>query len=427
MAYRNAAGSNTGELQSRRTKLVMRTASSLKNISGVFASQGTYNDEVCVAVIPQNDACCFQCLIEIPSGFNVLWSNWGASQGMRNPGMVWCWPVWTNVNAVVSKQVITYNAVPKSCPTKDMVMVDVDLSINMRVGPDPQRVEEFFYKCGPTRLDAYMYFEVEECIRSLVNGVTYDKVNDLRSDFASEMLRTLQSKVSSFGVEITNVKITNVELPRELQQRLEKTTAFSTRLGESEKNHKFSLQQQKNDHMQQMAAITQTVSIERQRIAAEAARYEINQDEAMSVSQSARKVTLEEAKTEMEVAVTKAKGKVEVAQYEGRAEAETVVKTTTIASEQNLRAHQLDAATSVTAAEAQKNASHFLAQARKTEAQADGEAAAQLEEKVRFEHQLRLADLDATLAANGRKFLSGDAGAGILQSFVMVRDKLGGK
>jgi regulator of protease activity HflC (stomatin/prohibitin superfamily) len=77
-------------------------------------------------------------------------------------------------------------------------------------------------------------------------------VNDLRSDFASEMLRTLQSKVSSFGVEITNVKITNVELPRELQQRLEKTMAFSTRLGETEKTHRFSLQQEKNDHMQQV-------------------------------------------------------------------------------------------------------------------------------------------------------------------------------
>jgi hypothetical protein len=38
-------------------------------------------------------------------------------------------------------------------------------------------VEDFFYKCGPARLDAYMDFEVEECIRSLVNSVTYDKVD----------------------------------------------------------------------------------------------------------------------------------------------------------------------------------------------------------------------------------------------------------
>jgi len=29
---------------------------------------------------------------------------------------------------------------------------------------------------GPSRLDAYLSFEVEELIRSLVNGVNYDKV-----------------------------------------------------------------------------------------------------------------------------------------------------------------------------------------------------------------------------------------------------------
>ena len=54
-------------------------------------------------------------------------------------------------------------------------------------------------------------------------------MNDLRSEFSGEMLRTLQSKVGPFGVDILNVKITDVALPRELQERLEKTTAFRTR------------------------------------------------------------------------------------------------------------------------------------------------------------------------------------------------------
>ena len=48
---------------------------------------------------------------------------------------------------------------------------------------------------GAERLDGYLYFQVEESIRTLVHSVTYDKVNDLRSEFSGEMLRTLQSKV----------------------------------------------------------------------------------------------------------------------------------------------------------------------------------------------------------------------------------------
>ena len=61
---------------------------------------------------------------------------------------------------------------------------------------------------GAERLDGYLYFQVEESIRTLVHSVTYDRVNDLRSEFSGEMLRTLQSKLSLFGVEVSNVKIT---------------------------------------------------------------------------------------------------------------------------------------------------------------------------------------------------------------------------
>ena len=40
----------------------------------------------------------------------------------------------------MSKQTVTYNAMPKSCPTRDMVFVDLNLSINFRIGPDIDRV-----------------------------------------------------------------------------------------------------------------------------------------------------------------------------------------------------------------------------------------------------------------------------------------------
>lgn len=427
MAYRSdaTAGSSTGELQSKRTRLVQRSITDLGSSSATLMNTGRNGDEVCVVVVPENTACCWNCILQVPSGQNVLWSDWGANQGKLDPGMKVCWPVWKSVTAIVSKQVITYNAVPKKCPTKDMIMVDVDLSINLRIGPDFQRVQDFFFKMGAARLDAYMYFETEECIRSLVNSVTYDKVNDLRSEFSTEMLTTLQSKLGYFGVDVINVKITDVALPRELQQRLEKTTSFATRILEEEKNHTFAMQQVKNDHLQKMAAIEQSVAIERQRIGAETARYEINQDEAMSMAQSDRKVRTEQAKGAMEVAVTKAKGAVEVAQYEGRAEADTVISTTTISSEAQLRAAKLDAATQLKAAEADKVSSVFLAQARATEAKADGEAAERLEERTLFEQKLRLAEIDSLMAGSGRKFLSGESGASILKSFVMVRDDLG--
>lgn len=52
------------------------------------------------------------------------------------------WPTWSTVSALVSKQTVTYNAQPKKCPTRDMVFVDLNLSINFRIGPDIDRVQE---------------------------------------------------------------------------------------------------------------------------------------------------------------------------------------------------------------------------------------------------------------------------------------------
>jgi hypothetical protein len=213
----------------------------------------------------------------------------------------------------------------------------------------------------------------------------------------------LQQKLRVFGIEVMSVKITDVQLPRELQVRLEKTTAFATRIAESMKNQNYKLQQLKNDHLQQMAAIVQNTAIERQRIAAESAKYEIQQDEATNLAVSDRNVRVEKAKGAMEVAVTKAKGEVEVAQYEGRAEAEALTSSATIKAEEGLRSARLEAQTKATAAEAERNAAVYLAQALLESAKAEGEAAAQLEMKTVFEQRLRLADIDAQMAGSGRK------------------------
>lgn len=413
-----------GRGHSRQTKLVQRTISNLNDANGEFMDNGPDDSEVCIVAVHHPNACCWSVLLQVPSGPNVLWQNWGANQGKLDPGPKWCWPVWKQVSALVSKQVVTYNALPKQCPTRDMVFVDVNLSINFRIGPDVQRVQDFVFYMGAERLDGYLYFQVEESIRTLVQGVTYDKVNDLRSEFSGEMLRTLQSKVGPFGVDILNVKITDVALPRELQERLEKTTAFRTRLEEEEKTHNFAMQQIKNTHLQKMAEIKQSVNIESQRINAEATRYEIEMDEKMSVAESDRKVQTENANADMVVKITKCNGDVKVAQYQGRENADRLVQTSSILAEKDLRAATLEAATATREAQAKGQSAKHLAQALETRAKAEGEAAVNLEEKRRFEQRLRLGALDAEFASRGRKVLSGHAGESVMRSFVMARDEL---
>ena len=39
---------------------------------------------------------------------------------------------------------------------RDMVFVDLNLSINFRIGPDIDRVQDFVFKMGAERLDGYL-------------------------------------------------------------------------------------------------------------------------------------------------------------------------------------------------------------------------------------------------------------------------------
>ena len=232
-------------------------------------------------------------------------------------------------------------------PTNERILVETSAHALTRFAKLLLPTNSFVFKMGAERLDGYLYFQVEESIRTLVHSVKYDRVNDLRSEFSGEMLRTLQSKLSLFGVDVSNVKITDVALPRELQDRLEKTTSFRTRLEEEEKNHNFALQQLSNSHAQKMAEIKQKVNIEKQRLSAEQNRFEVEMDEKVAIAESERKVKCENAKGQVEVQHTKAKGLVEVATYQGRADSDSVVKSQAIQCEKDLRAARVQASKTI--------------------------------------------------------------------------------
>ena len=67
-------------------------------------------------------------------------------------------------------------------------MVNVDLSLAFRIGPDAEAARKFVYRLGAHRFDELLSAETEEAIRGLVYSVTHDKVNDLREEFAVGML-----------------------------------------------------------------------------------------------------------------------------------------------------------------------------------------------------------------------------------------------
>lgn len=186
------------------------------------------------------------------------------------------------------------------------------------------------YKLGAHRFDELLAAETEESIRGLVYSVTHDRVNDLREEFAVGMLSTLNSKVNMYGVQIMNVKITDVKLPPDLQDRLEKTTAFKTKMSEQEKIHENRVRVLEDEATRSIETIRKSNARKLQEISADRKRYEIERREMEETARGKARVEEIRAMTEADVALKKSLGCETIEKVKARQEAEALLKKTHI-------------------------------------------------------------------------------------------------
>uniref|UniRef100_A0A7S1ZEN3 Band 7 domain-containing protein n=1 Tax=Trieres chinensis TaxID=1514140 RepID=A0A7S1ZEN3_TRICV len=400
----------------QHSKLVQRSIRSAVNADKEFARIGA-NGEIPIVLIPRS-ALLFYFALNVPSGPFVLWQQWHSDKGQKSPGVVWFWPAWNRISHIITRATITYNAPAKDCPTADNVMVNVDLSLTFRIGPDIDAAKNFVYRLGAHRFDELLSAETEESIRGLVYSVTHDKVNDLREEFAVGMLQTLNSKCNVYGIQIMNVKITDVMLPRELQMRLERTTAFKTKMGEQEKSHENRVRVLEDEATKDLETIRKSNARKIQEISAERRRYEIERREMEERARGEARVQEVRAMTEADVALKKAQGDEVVEKVRSRQNAEALLKKTqvecqTMKIESEQRANVLIKESEAALKVAESNAAAMIA---KAEAEAEGAEA--LAEKRRYELEwARLAVLEK-IAGKGRKFITGKKGEMILNDLV---------
>tara|TARA_B110001452_G_scaffold52170_1_gene39756 strand:+ start:486 stop:1469 length:984 start_codon:yes stop_codon:yes gene_type:complete len=236
----------------QHSRCVQRRVGAPTDAAGAFNESG--HQDICLVVVPRSPALCCQ-FVSIPSGFFVLYQRWYANEGQLEPGFKACWPFWFRVSHVVNAATITYSAPSRQVPTADNVMVDINLSLTFNIGPSYEDAQLFVYLLGCTRFDEFLAAEVEEGIRGLVYSVTHDRVNDLREEFAQNMLASLSAKFRPFGVQIKNVKVTETRLPRILAESLEQTTTFRTRISEVAKKHENTIRVLQDEASQELEQV----------------------------------------------------------------------------------------------------------------------------------------------------------------------------
>jgi len=121
---------------------------------------------------------------------------------------------------MVTRQSCTYNYPVSYCPTKDNVMVKVDITLVFRI----DNAQNFVYKLGATKFDDMLQGVAEEAIRSTVRSYEHTSIYELRGSTTREhLLDVLNKKFKIFGVIFTDASITSVELPPDLATTLQKS------------------------------------------------------------------------------------------------------------------------------------------------------------------------------------------------------------
>mmetsp|Transcript_40098 Transcript_40098/g.45637 ORF Transcript_40098/g.45637 Transcript_40098/m.45637 type:complete len:412 (+) Transcript_40098:122-1357(+) len=398
------------------SRLVQRDIFGMGNIDQKFAKVGE-DGSIPIVLVPRSPFIASVAL-SVPSGPFVLYQSWGASQGQLSPGMIWFWPGWNRISHVVSRAVITYNAPARNCPTADNVLVNVDLSLTFRIGPDAEAASAFVYKLGAHRFDELMSVQTEEAIRGLVYSVTHDKVNDLREEFALGVLSTLNSKVIQYGVQIMNVKITDCQLPGQLQQRLGRTTAFKTKLEEQSKIHENKVRVLEDQAITKLETIRKTNARKIQELQAEQKKYKVQLREMEERAQGELRVEKVQSSSKVEIALKQAKGEEISEIVKANQAAEIITKRTDVEAKKQLIEAEQEANVKISHAEANLKTTEAEAAELIAKAEAAAQGSKSLEDKRKYELEWKRLNVLEELAGKGRRFISGNKGRDILQELV---------
>jgi len=139
----------------------------------------------------------------------------GKYSGRRRPGLNWVFAGFQRICAV-DKRVRTLDVKPQECITSDSVTVELDAVIYYKV-VDPMKavinVADFMKassKLGQTAL------------RDVVGQETLDNLLQNKEALGIRVMKMIQAPTDSWGVEISNVEIKDVTLPKDMKRAMAK-------------------------------------------------------------------------------------------------------------------------------------------------------------------------------------------------------------
>mmetsp|Transcript_11028 Transcript_11028/g.41070 ORF Transcript_11028/g.41070 Transcript_11028/m.41070 type:complete len:513 (-) Transcript_11028:1644-3182(-) len=220
--------------QQEGTYLIQIKSKNILNSNAIF---GDPHPNGCVPLVLVPRKRCLRLYCVIPEGVTAIPMRWGKILGTWEPGFH-PMPLGTSVGFVVTKSHIPFEYPVRSCPTIDCVMVKIEVLIVFTIAD----ALKFVLNLGPYKLTDLLSAFLEESIRSLGRSVFYDQVYDLRGKSMNAMIRSLRDKLlEPFGIDVDDITITNIQIPRDLQNSMQDETSYISKHRCKQKNHEYDI------------------------------------------------------------------------------------------------------------------------------------------------------------------------------------------
>lgn len=402
----------------------------------------------------------------VPDGCYALVTRFGKDLMYEGDNPVWpagfFWgPPWTKVSNIVTKQSVVFNMPVKGCKTQDNVTVQINLAVVFRImgdvkkNEDPTLVRKFVYHVTARGLEQQLVDACEEATRSVARSLMHQEVYGLRTDksgktarvlkgaedrpdedlegdptlrqqkgpneaeqaaaamgkgrdVADDMRRTLNDQFRPQGVEVSDVIITDVNLPDQIVNQMAEKTSVVAQNAMQRMTQEFEMLNLKQN--EESETLKQKKKEERDK-EKQAGDMQVNEVQVQLDKMKAEtKVMLNQIKQDSKVRVQNinANGELEVTKLKQEKDALiTKLHSEAVATSSQLKAEaDKYQATIISGAELQ--ATRNRGAAKELMAKAEGIAAPYVEARKQFETRHKQIQVWKQLAANKDLIVSGE-------------------
>ena len=143
----------------------------------------------------------------------------GKYRRFAHAGFNWIIPVIDRMFQVnVTEQMV--DALPQEIITNDNLNARVDAQVYFKVKPDEESVKRSQYN-----VNNYQYQIVNlarTTLRNIIGTMTLKSANSERSKINSELLKTLCTETSSWGIDIVRTELKEIDPPKDVQETMNK-------------------------------------------------------------------------------------------------------------------------------------------------------------------------------------------------------------